>query len=64
MESRELTHQQSAVVVAQIGKEMQLHIQYCKGFGISLEEIEDTEEKEGKETESTLIFKVPSNLSI
>jgi hypothetical protein len=29
---------------------MDLHIGYCKGFGISKEEMEQTEEKEGKQT--------------
>jgi len=27
---------------------MKLHVEYCKGFGISQEEMEKTEEKEGK----------------
>jgi hypothetical protein len=29
---------------------MDLHIGYCEGFGISKEEMERTEEKEGKQT--------------
>jgi hypothetical protein len=28
---------------------MELHIGYCGGFGISREEMENTEEKEGKQ---------------
>lgn len=36
----------SAAVVSEIFKEMQLHIEYCKGFGISQTEMEKTEEKE------------------
>lgn len=28
---------------------MELHVGYCKGFGISREEMEATEEKEGKQ---------------
>ncbi|KAK1835127.1 thiamine biosynthesis protein [Podospora conica] len=34
----------SATIVAHIAREMKLHIDYCKGFGISVEEIESTEE--------------------
>ncbi|KAK5653151.1 hypothetical protein OQA88_9250 [Cercophora sp. LCS_1] len=36
----------SATIVGHIFKEMQLHIEYCKGWGISQEEMENTEEKE------------------
>ncbi|KAK4138159.1 hypothetical protein BT67DRAFT_437510 [Trichocladium antarcticum] len=36
----------SAEIVTHIFKEMELHIGYCKGFGISREEMEATEEKE------------------
>ena len=39
---------QSAEIVSHIFREMQLHIGYCQGFGISKEEIEHTEEKEGR----------------
>ncbi|KAK0623644.1 Phosphomethylpyrimidine kinase-domain-containing protein [Immersiella caudata] len=36
----------SAEIVSHIFREMQLHIRYCQGFGISKEQIEQTEEKE------------------
>jgi len=39
---------QSASVVTHVFREMELHIGYCEGFGISREEMESTEEKEGK----------------
>ncbi len=39
---------QSATVVTHIFREMELHIGYCEGFGISREEMENTEELEGK----------------
>jgi hypothetical protein len=39
---------QSAEIVSHIFREMQLHIGYCQGFGISKEQIEQTEEKEGR----------------
>jgi len=39
---------QSAEIVSHIFREMQLHITYCEGFGISREEIEKTEEKMGE----------------
>ncbi|KAH6627592.1 Phosphomethylpyrimidine kinase-domain-containing protein [Chaetomium tenue] len=35
----------SAAIVTHIFKEMELHIGYCQGFGISREEMEKTEEK-------------------
>ncbi|KAJ4292122.1 trifunctional hydroxymethylpyrimidine kinase/phosphomethylpyrimidine kinase/thiaminase [Collariella sp. IMI 366227] len=38
----------SATIVTHVFKEMELHIKYCEGFGISREEMENTEEKEGK----------------
>lgn len=41
---------QSASIAAATLREMDLHIGYCKGFGISKEEMEQTEEKEGKQT--------------
>ncbi|KAK0637234.1 Phosphomethylpyrimidine kinase-domain-containing protein [Bombardia bombarda] len=40
----------SAEIVTHIFREMDLHVQYCKGFGISKDQMEDTEEKEGKQT--------------
>lgn len=40
---------QSAAIVTHIFKEMELHINYCRGFGISREEMEQTEEKEGEQ---------------
>ncbi|KAK0723019.1 Phosphomethylpyrimidine kinase-domain-containing protein [Lasiosphaeria miniovina] len=36
----------SAAIVTHIFKEMELHISYCKQFGITKDEIENTEEKE------------------
>ncbi|KAL2136346.1 hypothetical protein VTI74DRAFT_4178 [Chaetomium olivicolor] len=36
----------SATIVTHIFKEMELHLNYCEGFGISREEMEATEEKE------------------
>ena len=39
---------QSATIVTHIFKEMELHIGYCEGFGISKEEMENTEENTGK----------------
>lgn len=39
---------QSAEIVAHVFHEMELHIGYCEGFGISREEMENTEEKEGE----------------
>ncbi|KAL2262115.1 hypothetical protein VTK26DRAFT_2440 [Humicola hyalothermophila] len=35
----------SAAIVTHIFKEMELHVRYCEGFGISREEMEKTEEK-------------------
>jgi hydroxymethylpyrimidine/phosphomethylpyrimidine kinase len=40
----------SAAIVTHIFREMELHIGYCAGFGISREEMEKTEEKEGEQT--------------
>ena len=51
---RRLTSGQSAAIVAHIAREMKLHIDYCKGFGISVEEIEGTEEKMGEFPASSL----------
>ena len=39
---------QSAGIVTHIFREMKLHIGYCEGFGITKEEMESTEENEGK----------------
>ncbi|KAK4167684.1 putative hydroxymethylpyrimidine/phosphomethylpyrimidine kinase 2 [Cladorrhinum sp. PSN259] len=36
----------SAAIVTHIFKEMQLHINYCEGFGITKNDMENTEEKE------------------
>jgi thiaminase len=38
---------ESAKIVAHIQNEMALHIDYCKGFGVSKEEMEAAEESEG-----------------
>lgn len=38
---------QSARVVAHITHEVNLHIEYCRGFGISQEEMMNSEENEG-----------------
>ncbi|KAL1839682.1 hypothetical protein VTJ49DRAFT_1247 [Mycothermus thermophilus] len=38
----------SATIVTHIFREMELHISYCNGFGISREEMETTEENKGK----------------
>ncbi|KAK0646694.1 Phosphomethylpyrimidine kinase-domain-containing protein [Cercophora newfieldiana] len=43
----------SAEIVSHIFREMQLHVGYCEGFGISKEEMEQTEEKEGRLTSCT-----------
>jgi hydroxymethylpyrimidine/phosphomethylpyrimidine kinase len=40
---------QSAAIVTHIFKEMELHVGYCQGFGISKEEMEKTEEKAGEQ---------------
>jgi hypothetical protein len=46
---RQLTSDtQGADIVAHITREMNLHISYCREFGISLEEIESTEEHQGQ----------------
>ncbi|KAJ0302874.1 hypothetical protein COL516b_006918 [Colletotrichum fioriniae] len=37
-----------ATIVNHISREMSLHIDYCKGFGITVPEIEATEEHQGK----------------
>lgn len=34
--------------MAHIQHEMKLHLEYCKGFGVTKEEIEVTEESQGK----------------
>lgn len=34
--------------MAHIHLEMELHIEYCKGFGVTKEELEATEESQGK----------------
>jgi thiaminase len=39
---------ESAKIVAHIQSEMALHIDYCRGFGVSKEEMEAAEESEGK----------------
>ncbi|KAK4226097.1 Rapamycin-insensitive companion of mTOR, N-term-domain-containing protein [Podospora fimiseda] len=36
----------SAAIVTHIFKEMQLHVNYCEGFGITKDDMENTEEKE------------------
>lgn len=38
----------SAAIVANCFREMNLHVQYCAGFGISKEQMEKTEEHQGK----------------
>ena len=40
--------EQSAAIVANCFREMSLHVQYCAGFGISKEQMEKTEEHQGK----------------
>jgi len=39
---------QSASIVTHIFNEMELHIKYCKDFGISREEMESAEENKGE----------------
>ena len=46
--SRAKASAQSNEIVTHIFHEIKLHIEYCKGFGISIEEIESTPEKQGK----------------
>ena len=36
------------MMVTQVVKEMNLHVTYCEGFGITKDEMENTEEKTGK----------------
>jgi hypothetical protein len=38
---------QAAKIVAHIHHEMGLHVEYCKGFGVTKEEIEASEESQG-----------------
>jgi thiaminase len=45
---------QSARVVAHITHEVALHIEYCRGFGISKEDMLNTEENEGMWIEKIL----------
>jgi hypothetical protein len=44
---------QGAKIVTHIHQEMALHIDYCKGFGVTKEEIVATEEHQGKSEENT-----------
>lgn len=41
---------QSASIIAHIETEMQLHIDYCKDFGLSQQDIESEEESQGEAT--------------
>jgi hypothetical protein len=41
-------NRQSAAIVGHIFKETGLHVEYCKGFGISIEEMVKTEEQQGE----------------
>ena len=44
---KKLTDGKSAKIVAHIHHEMSLHIDYCKDFGVTKEEIEASEESQG-----------------
>lgn len=41
---------QSAEIIKHIFHEIKLHIEYCKTFGISIEEMESTPEMQGNRT--------------
>ena len=41
---------QASDIVTHVKHEMSLHVNYCKRFGISREELETSEENEGKST--------------
>jgi thiaminase len=38
----------AAKIVAHINYEMGLHLEYCKGFGVTKDDVERTEESQGK----------------
>lgn len=54
--------EQSAAIVANCFREMNLHVQYCAGFGISKEQMEKTEELQGNNTHFLSAFHVSLSL--
>lgn len=48
---------EGAKIISHIYHEMSLHIGYCKGFGVSKEEIEASEESQGMGTPEKKHFK-------